>query len=202
MKYGEAVTSSEANLYPQWQREAIAFIHVPKTGGTTLRSLLTACFPQTHIDPSRLELHSPAVLARYNFFHGHFDYFSTRLIPRNRIRRVSIFRDPVQRLISRYRYYWSHPADTRGRELAHELGPEDFFEHPQITSELDSNNTYLFWFGSSTGDALLLDSLRDEPSEKDLLAVDADADAASNVPAKTLARAIERVVALDGIRDH
>ena len=197
--------------YESRNREAIVFIHLGKTGGATLQALLSECFPEPRICPERgnvLHLLPPIYLNNYDLFLGHFDYFSTSFIPRKFIRRVSIFRNPRQRLISWYRFCRSHPvtpefAGNVNFELAKELGPEEFFEHPLIRCRADANNSYLLYFGAAVDHAL--GGLMDLPDEMNPLVIKADnlgnehpltsRDEVENA----LAVAMQRVLSLDGI---
>jgi len=162
--------------YESWNREAVAFIHIPKTGGTTLHNLLAACFAQDRTCPERFELlhlYSVAELSRYDFFSGHFDYLSSGLIPRHRVRRVSIFRDPCRRLISWYRYCKSHPmtgnfSSNPFVRLANALSVEEFFEHESVVSS-PSSNSYTLYFGSWMADPTTIDALADQKIARDLL---------------------------------
>lgn len=152
----KAGASPKPHPYESWDREALAFIHLHKTGGTTLHSLLAPHFPAQRICPERFEylhLYSPAQLAEFDFFSGHFDYFSTRFIPRRRVFRVSIFRDPTDRLISWYRFFRAHPlagefANDTTIKLAHELTAEEFFEHSHNLRSPFVNNAYLSCFAT------------------------------------------------------
>lgn len=103
-KYSAFLPGVTGHPFATWHRDAFAFIHIPKTGGSTLSNLLRACFSAERICPERfnqLHFHSVADLGRYDFFSGHFDYLSKHFIPRQRVRCLSIFRDPIQRLVSR-----------------------------------------------------------------------------------------------------
>ncbi len=161
-----------ANPFLSWGRDALIFIHLPKAGGSTLHALLKSCFSENRICPERfnnLHLKSPSELAAYDFFSGHFDYFSTHFIPRRRICRISLLRDPRQRLISAYRFSRAHPphgefAYNVNVRLANELDPEEFFEHEYVISSTWMNNAYLFCFGSSLDDVALLDRLTNDRS--------------------------------------
>jgi SAM-dependent methyltransferase len=161
-KYSAFAPGVTGHPFATWTREALAFIHVPKTGGSTLTDLLSTCFDSAQICPERvnlLHLYSMAELASYDLFAGHFDYLTTSLIPRYRVRRISLLRDPIQRLISLYRFSRSHLpigdlADDEVVKLANALSPEDFFEDERITSLTSFNNSYLFTFGSSLDDRI------------------------------------------------
>ncbi len=163
--------SSKPYPYEYWNREATALIHMPKTGGSTLDSLLREHFGSRRtcgVSTAALHLYSPAEIAEYDFFTGHFDYFSVRFIPRQRVRSVSIFRDPQQRLISWYRFKRSHPAtefaDDIFAKLANELSAEEFFENGVVVRSTFINNSYLFFLGSSLNDPATLKLLADTDS--------------------------------------
>ena len=121
---------------------------------------------------------------------------------------ASQLREPCQRLISAYRYGRAHPpsgefADDLGIKLANELTAEEFFEHEYVISSTWTNNAYLFFFGSSLEDRVTLEALvkahpasgaspADDPAALNSLADD-------NVAVEILARAVQRILDLDGI---
>ncbi len=85
----------------------LAFIHIPKTAGTSVRDFFAkiygdAVFPgMTTLDYA---CYSDEQLAEYRFFSGHaYHRDFTRLPPDTKL--FTIFRNPVQRAISLYRYY-------------------------------------------------------------------------------------------------
>ena len=201
-----------ANPYHSWKDEAIAFIHLPKTGGTTLRMLLAAHFPPECVCPqtyNALHNYSPVELAKFNFFFGHFDYFATYSIPKQHVTRVSIFRDPIQRLISFYRFSRSFPPkdefiDNPFINLANELSAEEFFEHALTRASYHVNNAYLFFFGASIDDGDMLAAMASrmsafgdpisEAPKSTVFAIDGD-----EFSAEPLARATQRIMDLEGI---
>jgi hypothetical protein len=144
---------------PYWSstRDALAFIHVEKTGGTSLRDLLAAQFEEDRVCPgpnNPLYSFSVAELGHYDFFAGHFDLDSVRYIPRQNIKTVSLFREPRSRLISWYRFHKSHPPQgehgaNRLVVLANELTPDTFFESPEVRASELAYNRYLLAFGRS-----------------------------------------------------
>lgn len=150
----------DANTHPfaSVDRPATAFIHLQKVGGTTFRSLLAPNFEKNRVCQvleNKLHLLSLAELAWFDLFSGHFDYASTELIQRRRVRTLAFFREPRQRLVSFYRFIRSHPpvdefANSRSVELANTLGAEEFFEHPEIRAAPEVFNHYLLAFGMSS----------------------------------------------------
>jgi hypothetical protein len=138
-------------------RRTIVFIHLQKTGGTSLRVMLERQFPADRRCPvleDKLHLLSVAELGQYDFFAGHFDRSSLRFIPREDIKTVALFREPRSRLISFYRFLKSHPvgdefADNRLIRLANDSTAEEFFERPELRHLSVVNNHYLVAFGGS-----------------------------------------------------
>ena len=48
-KYSAFAPGVTGHPFATWTREALAFIHVPKTGGSTLTDLLSTCFDSAQI---------------------------------------------------------------------------------------------------------------------------------------------------------
>ena len=113
-------------------RRAVVFIHLQKTGGTSLRALIGRHFSTERrcpITEDKLHVLTLAEPSRYDYFAGHFDVSSVELIPRDVIQTVAMFREPRARLTSFYRFLKSHPtgdefADDRLIPLAHALTAE------------------------------------------------------------------------------
>jgi hypothetical protein len=93
--------------------ESLIHMHIPKCGGTTLRSLLIAAVPQAirfEVD-SRNIAGSRAILTcmpekkrgEIRLLHGHLSYGWHELLPR-RVRYITVLRDPDSRVISHYNY--------------------------------------------------------------------------------------------------
>jgi hypothetical protein len=147
----------EAHPSLSMKRRTIVFIHLQKTGGTSLRVMLEKQFPADRRCPvleDKLHLLSAAELGQYDFFAGHFDRTSLRLIPRDNIKTVALFREPRARLISFYRFLRSHPvgdefADNYLIRLASNSTAEEFFENPELRRFSVVNNHYLVALGSS-----------------------------------------------------
>ncbi len=201
-RYKELASVPAESPYALWEREAVGFVHLPKTGGTTFNAILASHFDETRVFPissESLYSFSPAELTKYDLFSGHADYFSLNFIPRRRVRRISFFRDPVKRLISWYRYKKAHPVggdfdmDFANR-LAKEVTAEEFFEHPLNLGSPGVNNAYLFFFGASLSDRAVLNALNNEEGD------DPGSDRDSFGPVgKALKQATERIIGLDAI---
>jgi hypothetical protein len=156
-KYKVMHPATEAHPSLSMGRPTIVFIHLQKTGGTSLRVMLERQFPADRRCPvleDKLHLISIAELGQYDFFAGHFDRSSLRFIPRDNIKTVALFREPRARLISFYRFLRSHPvgdefAGDHLIRLASESTAEEFFERPELRQYSAVNNHYLIALGSS-----------------------------------------------------
>jgi hypothetical protein len=138
-------------------REAVCFIHLEKTAGTTLYGVLRSLFKPERVSPphvGQLSSYSLSALSNFDLISGHFDFYTSQFIPRPRVRRISIFREPAARLISFYRFHRAHPANEEARngfvELARRLSPEEFFQHEAVIRSPRLNNAYLRTFGTSS----------------------------------------------------
>jgi hypothetical protein len=156
-KYKVMRPAIEAHPSLSMGRRTIVFIHLQKTGGTSLRVMLERQFPADRRCPvlwDKLHLLSVAELGQYDFFAGHFDRSSLRFIPRDDIKTVALFREPRARLISFYRFLRSHPvgdefAGDHLIRLASESTAEEFFERPELRHYSAVNNHYLVALSSS-----------------------------------------------------
>jgi hypothetical protein len=136
-------------------RGTLVYIHLLKCGGTSLRTFLQAQFPPERVCPihwNQLHQLPAAVLGQFDYFSGHFDHSSVRLIPRDRVNIVAMFRQPRARLISWYRALRTYPASgefsgDRNVALANSLDAEQFFESEPVRGLPETNNYYLMAFG-------------------------------------------------------
>jgi len=130
------------------EEEKIVFLHIPKTGGTTLHHLLSVGREDGEICPERhngLHAFTAGELAGYRVFSGHFDYPSTKLIP-GRKAVVTMLRDPVARLVSLYHFQKSHRDEVIERDglrlarLAKDYSMLEFFALEEIRNHPTINN--------------------------------------------------------------
>lgn len=112
---------------PTDPRDAVVFLHIPKTGGTSLHGLLLHGFSPDEVCPERFNaLEAVDDIGRFRFFSGHFDRLGLEAIPRAR-RIVTLLRDPTDRLLSLYHFWRSH-----------ELRPgSEVIDGPRLANELD-----------------------------------------------------------------
>jgi hypothetical protein len=98
----------------------LVFLHLPKTGGTTLHHHFSAAFAPHEICPERgaqLDRIPPTQLASYRYFSGHFVFDQLRLIP-GPLFVVTVLRPPIDRILSVYHFLRRHSAE---RLAAHPL---------------------------------------------------------------------------------
>ncbi|WP_198373668.1 sulfotransferase family protein [Roseomonas rosulenta] len=103
--------------YPPGAGRRLVFLHLPKTGGTTLHHHFSAFFRPEEICPSTgpdLHLIPPERLAAYRYFAGHFVYDQLRLIT-GPLFTVTVLRPPVERLLSAYYFLRRHGAERLAR---------------------------------------------------------------------------------------
>ena len=152
-------------VYSDLDRAAVCFIHLEKTGGTSFYQVLKKDFDPQRITSAHLAqnvLHSLPMseIVKYDLIAGHFDYATTLALPRPSIRRIALFRDPIDRLISFYRFHRAHPKAKRNMEfveLAQNLPPEGFFLSERVQSSPRLNNAYLRTFGTCLSQPITCD---------------------------------------------
>lgn len=122
--------------------DKLVFLHIPKTAGTTLATILQNQFTVSETCPvyysDALVDISRAEFARYRYVRGHF-YFDVlqRLIPSLRAT-VTMLRDPVERYISDFAHFQRSeellvlPADMIEREESRAMSLEEFVDNVNI----------------------------------------------------------------------
>lgn len=98
--------------------DRLVFLHVPKTGGTSLTVLIRDAVGENALCPERfndLPLWPAGLLASYRAFAGHFDQFGVSVIPGVK-KVVTILRNPRARIISTYRFWRAHSRDQAVRD--------------------------------------------------------------------------------------
>lgn len=88
-------------------KPGLFFIHIPRTGGTTLGCYLRAQFQPQEVFPGQswpeLVRYDPGTLHEYRYFGGHYEYNLLEILP-SPCRVVTFLRDPVDRVLSWYAY--------------------------------------------------------------------------------------------------
>lgn len=130
------------------QDRKLVFLHLPKTGGTSLHHHLTRAFPPEQVCPERhvrLWRWAPEDLARYSLFSGHFTFDGVARIPGRKFI-VTVLRAPKDRILSTY-YFWKRHTDEeierhdlKGPRLARQGDLLAFLRHedPSVRDAIDN----------------------------------------------------------------
>tara|TARA_B100000315_G_scaffold252780_2_gene290270 strand:+ start:2287 stop:3099 length:813 start_codon:yes stop_codon:yes gene_type:complete len=107
------------------------FLHIPKTAGTSLRSIIEEQFPKDHIAPFSYMHELANVVQRdknelltYSLFAGHLGHTLISLLPESP-RVITMIREPVSRTISRFK-------NLMRNRLRKSVGYERFLD-PKVT---------------------------------------------------------------------
>jgi Sulfotransferase family len=131
------------------RKKALVFLHIPKTGGTTLHNILAKTFPSAEICPERYPLlrgHDKGELLKYSLFSGHYDRYNIEFLP-HRLTSVTLLREPKSRIISLYRFWRAHKPEVVERDnlpgpsLARKLSLAEFLRHKDETISYQIDNT-------------------------------------------------------------
>jgi hypothetical protein len=115
----------------------VVFLHLPKTGGTTLATSLRWSYPPErtiHADVfgkvDEIErLFTIDSRANARLLYGHLPYGVHRYIPRT-CRYITILREPVARVVSAYKYILANDRHSlHDRVIEHDIGLEEYVEN-------------------------------------------------------------------------
>jgi len=99
--------SRHASSIGVFAEKPLYFLHIPKTAGTTLISVLDLYYPQQEICPARLWHEIIQIprqdLTKYRLFRGHFYYALSKYLQRDLIH-ITLLRDPIERTISHFEH--------------------------------------------------------------------------------------------------
>ena len=94
--------------------ERVVFVHIPKTGGTSLHAMLKGLFSDDEIHPERLnnfrDLDAES-FTKYRLFSAHMDARTLPAIPDPKFT-VTVLREPKARILSLYYFWKSHTWET------------------------------------------------------------------------------------------
>jgi hypothetical protein len=99
-------------------QDTLCFVHVPKTAGTTLISLLDAKFHHSDICPAQLWSHvaiAPFLSSDYRLIRGHFTWDDYAQYVSSPVY-IAMVRDPVQRTISEYNFMNDYPDSWKNQQ--------------------------------------------------------------------------------------
>ncbi len=93
------------------------FLHIPKTGGTSLSSLMDKHYPKDQILQYKLiedlRKNWPLDTSNIRFIRGHFFYGIHHLFGRQNMRYFTMLRNPIDRVISSYRHIATDYSEGR-----------------------------------------------------------------------------------------
>jgi len=115
--------------------QTLYFLHIPKTAGTSLISILDSYFPQDQI----LKAHTwgellpqiPIDFSKFQFVRGHFGYSVVRLFKKEPIC-ITMLRDPINLMISAYRMLSRQPEDIKRFSIPSEITLSELIEGPYL----------------------------------------------------------------------
>jgi hypothetical protein len=158
------------------------FVHILKTGGTTMREMLKPAFGHDRTCPEHfngLHCYTAGGLARFRLFAGHFSLQSCDLIPGPK-QIFTLLRHPVKLLISFYNFARAHSEEIIARDefwlagLARgQADMRGFFSLEEVRRHPLMNNSMV---------RLLSKSLSVDPWETNAR-IEADSDAMAMLPA-------------------
>ncbi|MDF3352138.1 sulfotransferase family 2 domain-containing protein [Sulfitobacter sp. KE34] len=146
-------------------RQLLAFLHIPKTAGTSLVQALSKNFAEDRVMPGglvyELDHHDPAYLRQqYDLLYGHVGMDALAPVA---TQIITLVREPTERIISLYNYWRTIPIESAtvfegglidpGVTLAKELSFRDFVEcgHQRILNDIE--NGQAFQIAASNNDA-------------------------------------------------
>lgn len=96
---------TKKELHPIQKDDVLYFLHIPKTAGTTLISILDNYFDYEDVCLSQawndIINHSPTELLKFRLFRGHFGYWLYRILPKKPLY-MTMLREPVSRAVSEF----------------------------------------------------------------------------------------------------
>ncbi|WP_460989425.1 sulfotransferase family protein [Sphingobium sp. TomTYG45] len=145
----------ESQHTPNYNCSVAIFLHLPKTGGTSLFNWLAESF--LSMGKGSLQVSDPHVytleeLSKFDFIGGHFNYQTAIALPRHSKKLITCFRNPVDRLISLYRYYRTHPDRNSPNpqvRAAQIMSAEEFFSCDEVRGSVATDNCYLHTFSDA-----------------------------------------------------
>jgi len=122
-----------ADLIELGNRDTLYFLHIRKTGGTTLLTLLMDNFHHDQIlklwDWEELLDNMPNDFTKYRFIHGHFGFRFHQLLPEKPLV-VTMLRNPIELVISNFNEYKRERRDEGVRKFYDGKTIDEVLVHP------------------------------------------------------------------------
>jgi Sulfotransferase family len=161
--------TDRANASPM-PAASIIFLHIPKTAGQSIHTLLQHMFGAEQVSSARVNFHLARMtipqIRRHRIYSGHFDWSLLDCLPEPRFM-FTVLRDPMERILSYYFYLRDQASVlsgeerasplSRGAQAAVEMLPDEYFLSgaPEMRAFLDNHfdNFYAYYFAGRTYDA-------------------------------------------------
>ena len=142
------------NLSSLSEGKQLVFLHIPKTGGMSLRGLFvknyrTAKHFNTHLENlttegwnqclARIKSMSPDEVAQYRIFKGHMQFGLHRILP-SPVKYITFLRDPVQRAVSHYKML-CHKRIPSDHLIDLSRSDWNLTKYPELCYSLDNGQT-------------------------------------------------------------
>jgi len=122
--------------------DKLVFLHIPKTAGTTLATILQNQFAVSKTCPAYFSCELLALpraeLARYHYFRGHFFYTVIQQLIPSPYATITMLRDPVEQYVSAFAHYQrsneplASPGETIEREKIRAMSLEEFVDNIEL----------------------------------------------------------------------
>src|SRR5689334_11133072 len=116
--------------------DMLYFLHIPKTAGTTLTTILDNNFDLDSIYPEqvwqKLLLNKPHSFSKYKLIRGHFGYSLLGILPHKPVC-ITMIREPIERTISFYHHMRTDPLTNNWVKdfISKETGLESIISNPE-----------------------------------------------------------------------
>jgi len=126
--------------------DILYFLHIPKTAGTTLISIIDSYFDRKKV----LGIHAwkyllpkmPFHFKKYRFVRGHFGYGFYRIVPKKMIY-MTVLRDPTDIIISSYKMNQRQPAEAKRYSIPQDKTISELITDPEIRGLRNTQTHYI-----------------------------------------------------------
>jgi hypothetical protein len=171
LKYHYSLLMENRKLELNMAVVKLVFMHIPKTAGTTLITILDSNFQKRMIfpdqlDPLLLRSYPAGYLGGFKLFRGHFPLRALQHIPGPKFI-FTMLREPRARILSQYHY---HKAKLLNRkdlgDLVHKarLPLKEYLSDPKVRADFHVDNCYVNYLSYLTPEAVRRLGLRGDGS--------------------------------------